>query len=60
MEEVKHLYVDDSKDSIEIGTPSKGGSIKVYGDMNKPDDFKKKIENALEVVKDARAKLVAV
>ena len=54
----KHIY--DNPDSLEIGTPSKGGVVKIYGDYSKPDEFKKKIDAALEVRKHAQEKLGAV
>lgn len=41
---VRHIH--ENPDSIEIGTPSKGGAIKVYGDFNKPEEFKAKIDQA--------------
>lgn len=47
----------DNPDSIELGTPSKSGAIKVYGDFNKPEEFKKKIDNAKEVRAYAQANL---
>lgn len=39
--------VNELPDSLEIGTAGKGGAIKVYGDYNKPDEFRTKINNAL-------------
>ena len=38
--------INENPDSLEIGTPSKGGAIKVYGDFNKPEEFEKKLINA--------------
>ena len=35
------------QDSIEIGTPGKGGGIKVYGDFSQPDEFEKRIRDAV-------------
>jgi len=49
--------VHENPDSIEVGTPSKGGAIKVYGDFNKPEEFKAKLEKAEEVRKYAQANL---
>lgn len=40
-------------DSIEIGTPSKGGAIKVYGDFDDVETFKDKVKRAFEVRKYA-------
>ena len=50
-------HINQNPDSIEIGTPSKGGAIKVYGDFNKPDEFKTKINKAVEVRKHFQDKL---
>lgn len=46
--------VNDSPDSVEIGTPAKGGAVKCYGSFGKPEDFKKKIKQAFEVRKFAQ------
>ena len=51
----KHIY--DNPDSIEIGTPSKGGAIKVYGNFNDADAFKKKIDAAVLVRNYAQGKV---
>lgn len=48
----EHIHRNENADSIEIGTPGKGGVVKCYGDFNSPEAFKKKLENA----KDVRAK----
>ncbi len=45
--------VTENADSIEIGTPGKGGCIKVYGDFTKPEEFVKKLENAKKVRESA-------
>jgi len=37
------------QDSIEIGTPGKGGAIKVYGDFSLPEEFEKKIRDAVHL-----------
>jgi len=39
------------QDSIEIGTPGKGGAIKVYGDFSQPDEFEKRIRDAIRLRK---------
>jgi hypothetical protein len=41
------------QDSIEIGTPGKGGAIKVYGDFGNPEDFEKRIAEAVRLRKAA-------
>jgi len=60
MEESKesiNKIIHENPDSLEIGTPSKGGAIKVYGNFNQPEEFKKKLEKAEEVRKYAQANL---
>ena len=57
MAETLNRHITDNPDSIEIGTPSKGGAIKVYGDFSKPDDFKKKIDSAKIVREYAQQQL---
>lgn len=37
-------------DSIELGTPSKGGVLKVYFDSSKKEEAKSRIDNAVEVL----------
>ena len=49
MEETTTKIVHDNPDSIEIGTPGKCGAIKVYGNFNNADEFKAKIDKAIEV-----------
>ena len=56
MDEV-HRHINENPDSIEVGTPSRGGAIKVYGDFLKADEFKKKIDYAKEVRAHAQAQL---
>ena len=57
MEETKTTIVNENQDKIEIGTPAKGGSIRVSGDFNKPDEFKAKIDKAVEVRQYTNAKI---
>jgi hypothetical protein len=40
---------NDNPDSLEIGTASKGGGLKIYGNFERPEEFKKRIDNALEL-----------
>lgn len=42
-----HIRKDENPDSIEIGTPSKGGALKVYFDATHPDSARAKIDNAI-------------
>jgi len=46
MEESIHKTVTENPDSFEIGTPGKGGAIKVYGDFSDLEAFKQKIDSA--------------
>ena len=57
MEESTQKHITENPDSIEIGTPSKGGAIKVYGNFDNQEAFKKKIDAAAEVKKYANAKI---
>ena len=57
MEESTQKHVTENPDSIEIGTPSKGGAIKVYGNFADKEAFKKKIDVAKEVKEYAQANL---
>jgi len=52
-----HHTVNDYPDSIEIGTPAKGGAIKVYWDARDVVGFKFKIDNMVEIRQHAQLKL---
>lgn len=41
------------QDSIEIGTPGKGGAIKIYGDFVDPAGFEARIREAVRLRKMA-------
>ena len=47
---VEHVHKNEGllQDSLEIGTPSKGGAIKLYVDFGKPELTKKKIDEAIK------------
>jgi hypothetical protein len=47
----------DNPDSIEIGTPSKGGVLKVYGNFSRPEEFRARIDKAIELRGHAAGKL---
>jgi benzoyl-CoA reductase/2-hydroxyglutaryl-CoA dehydratase subunit BcrC/BadD/HgdB len=49
----------ESPDSLEIGSASKGGGIKVYGSFERLEEFKKKIDNAMEARAYAQSKMPA-
>jgi len=53
----KTLELKEDPDSLELGTPSKLGCIKVYGNFNDPESFKTKIDNAISVRQYANTKL---
>ena len=57
METTIALHRNENPDSIEIGTPSKGGAIKVYGDYTNPESFRVKIDNALAIREYLNSKL---
>lgn len=45
----EHIHKNDRPDSCEIGTPSKGGAVKVYFDASKPEaETKALIDAALK------------
>ncbi len=51
--EYRHIHISEDPDSIEIGTPGKGGCIKIYGDFRDVDAFQIKIRNAYAIRKSA-------
>ena len=57
MEESTTKHITENPDSIEIGTPAKGGAIKLYGNFDKPEEFNKKIDNAKKVKEYANANI---
>ena len=57
MEETIQKVINDNPDSLEIGTPSKGGAIKIYGNFADEESFKKKIDAAKKVKEYANANL---
>jgi hypothetical protein len=44
----------ENKDSIEIGTPAKGGALKVYGNLDDKEEFEKKLERGVRLTKKFR------
>ena len=42
-------HKSENQDSIELGTPAKGGGIKVYFDASNPELAKEKILNAIKL-----------
>ena len=57
MEESTQKHITENPDSIEIGTPSKGGAIKIYGNFADEEAFKKKIDAAKKVKEYANANI---
>ena len=49
--------ITENPDSVEIGTPSKGGCIKIYGNFADKKAFNAKIDNAALVRTHAQEKL---
>lgn len=54
---IDHESVNKSPDSLEIGTPGRGGVIKVYGDYSNPEQFKAKLDQAIQLKAYANTKL---
>lgn len=57
MEENITRVINENADKLEIGTPAKGGSMRISGDFSKPEEFKKKVDYAIEVRNYANAKI---
>lgn len=51
---VQLLRIESHKDSIEIGSASKGGVVKVYGDFEDVEGFRAKLDAALALRKYAQ------
>ena len=49
METTQQLITHENNDSLEIGTPGKGGVIKVFGDFGDKEKFEKKLRTAMEM-----------
>lgn len=57
-DETIHRHVNDRPDSIEIGTPSKGGAVKIYFSAAAPTyETQDLIDKALHARKYAQQKL---
>ena len=56
---VDHNVHTDPKlqDSLEIGSSAKGGVIKVYGDFSNPEQFKAKLEQAIQLKEFANSRI---
>lgn len=50
------LRIEGQKDSLEIGTPGKGGMIKIYGSFDDPVGFKAKLDVAFQLRRVAQDK----
>jgi len=57
MEETINRHINDNPDSLEIGTPSKGGAVKIYGNFNNEEEFKAKIDKAMDVRRHAQGQM---
>lgn len=55
-EQISRQITEDA-DSIAIGSATKGGLIKIYGNFKDPDAFKVKIDNAKAVRDYANANI---
>jgi hypothetical protein len=47
--EYRHIHISENPDSLEIGTPGKGGAVKIYGNFLDPEGFRAKIKAAYEL-----------
>lgn len=56
--EYRHIHISEDPDSIEVGTPGKGGCIKVYGNFRDPAGFREKIK-AAHALRQYAAELLA-
>ena len=54
MEETITRHINDNPDSLEIGTPSKGGAIKIYGNANDLEAFERKVDAMIELRRHAQ------
>ena len=54
---VEHREVGKLQDSLEIGTPAKGGAIKIYTSFDDKEKTEKKILNAVAARKFAQEQL---
>lgn len=60
MEEQIHRHVNDRPDSITIGTPSKGGELKVYFNAKDPVEYTNGLlDRAFEIRRSAQQKYAA-
>ncbi len=51
------LQIEGQRDSLEIGTPGRGGCVKVYGSFDDPEGFKATLDVAFELRKLAQVKV---
>jgi hypothetical protein len=51
MEKTEVINKSEDADSIEWRLET-GKSVKVYGDMSNPEEFKKRLENAIKILRD--------
>lgn len=54
---VEHREANKMTDSLEIGTPAKGGAIKIYCDFSDIETTRNKIDNAVIARSYAQSKL---
>ena len=57
---ILHVHREEGRpltDCLEIGTPGKGGMVKIHGDFADPQDFEKRIRAAL-TLRDIAAGLI--
>lgn len=58
--EIKALLAKlEYPDKLEVGTPATGGTIRISGNFDDLEEFKEKIDKALDARSYARARLAA-
>lgn len=60
---IRHIHSQETpsyQDSISIGTPGRGGELKVYFNSSDMDGAIKRIDNAIELMKKTKQKMEGV
>jgi len=60
MEITTTIHKTENPDSLEIGTPSKLGAVKIYGDFADAAAFQNKVDNAVTIREYAMKKLGSI
>ncbi len=57
---IRHIHSQETpsyQDSISIGTPGRGGELKVYFNSSDMEGAVKRIDNAIDLLKNTRKKI---